>query len=369
MKIAVDGYEIVTPMGGVGRITAGLLSVLAELDPDGEFGLFVRRPTGLSFPANVRERILSPDRGYFRWQNFSLRKALRDFHPDVLLAPNYTLPVFYGRPAVLFEHDISYVSHPEWYSRRERMKTGRLLPHSLKRAAAVITESEFSRQEILAHFPFVGADRITVIHPGLEERFRRSRPEEISGWRARKGLEGKKVVGFLGSIFNRRHIPELVEAVRHTRDHDSDVFLYIVGRDRTSPTQDIAGITAEDWILWEEGLGDEDLPLFYSGCDTFCYLSDYEGFGIPPLEALACGTVPLVLNRTSLAEIYSGMSVLVERPDPEDIRLGLETALSDAAKKASVLAAFEERRPGFSWQLAGEKLFRIIRQTVGAGRI
>ena len=369
MKIAVDGYEIVTPMGGVGRITAGLLSVLAELDPDGEFGLFVRRPTGLSFPANVRERILSPARGYFRWQNFSLRKALGDFRPDVLLAPNYTLPVFYGRPAVLFEHDISYVSHPEWYSRRERMKTGRLLPHSLKRAAAVITESEFTRQEILAHFPFVRADRITVIHPGLEERFRRSRPVDISGWRARKGLEGKMVVGFLGSIFNRRHIPELVEAVRRTRDIDPNVFLYIVGRDRTCPPQDIAGITAEDWILWEEGLGDEDLPLFYSGCDAFCYLSDYEGFGIPPLEALACGTVPLVLNRTSLAEIYSGMSVLVDRADPEEIRLGLEAALSDEAKKAAVLAAFEECRPGFSWQLAGEKLFRIIRQTVGAGRI
>jgi hypothetical protein len=168
MKIAVDGYEIVAPMGGVGRITAGLLSVLAGLDPYGEIGLFVRRPTGLSFPANVQERVLSQDRGYFRWQNLPLRKALRDFRPDILLAPNYTLPVFYGRLAVLFEHDISYVSHPEWYSRRERMKTGWLLPHSLKRAAAVVTESEFSRQEILAHFPSVGADKVTVIHPGLE---------------------------------------------------------------------------------------------------------------------------------------------------------------------------------------------------------
>ena len=76
-----------------------------------------------------------------------------------------------------------------------------------------------------------------------------------------------------------------------------------------------------------------------------------------------------MLNRTSLAEIYSGMSVLVDRADPEEIRLGLEAALSDEAKKAAVLAAFEECRPGFSWQLAGEKLFRIIRQTVGAGRI
>lgn len=369
MKIAVDGYEIVTPMGGVGRITAGLLSVLAGLDPYGEVGLFVRRPTGLSFPTNVQERVLSPDRGYFRWQNLPLRKALRDFRPDILLAPNYTLPVFYGRLAVLFEHDISYVSHPEWYSRRERMKTGWLLPHSLKRAAAVVTESEFSRQEILAHFPSVGADKVTVIHPGLEERFRRSTAEDISGWRARKGLDGKKVVGFLGSIFNRRHIPELVEAVRQVRDRDTDVFLYVVGRDRTSPPQDIAGLTAEDWILWEEGLGDRDLPLFYSGCDVFCYLSDYEGFGIPPLEALACGTVPLVLNRTSLAEIYTGMAVMTDRADPEEIRAALETALSDEAKRAAVLAAFEARRPGFSWQKAGEKLFRIIRQTVGAARI
>jgi glycosyltransferase involved in cell wall biosynthesis len=369
MKIAVDGYEIVKPMGGVGRITSGLVSALAGLDPDQEIVLFVRRPTDLPFPPNVQERVLSPERGYIRWQNLPLRKALRSMRPDILLAPNYTLPVFYGRPAVLFEHDISYVSHPEWYSRRAGMKTRWILPHSLRRAAAVITESEFSRQEILAHFPFVGEDKITVIHPGLEARLCRSAPEEIRGWKDRKGFHGKRIIGFLGSIFNRRHIPELVEAVRQLREGERDVSLYIVGRDQTKPAQDIAGLAAEDWILWEEGLEDEDLPLFYSGCDVFCFLSDYEGFGIPPLESLACGTIPLVLNRTSLAEVYTGMAVMTDRADPGEIRTGLELALSDEAKRAAVLAVFEERRPLFAWQKAGKELFRIIRQTVGATRI
>lgn len=369
MKIAVDGYEVHTPTGGVGRITASLVSVLAALDPVLEIVLFVRRPTGLVFPPSVKEQVLSPDKGYIRWQNLPLRRALRALRPDILLAPNYTLPFLYGGPALLFEHDISFVSHPEWYSRRDVLKTRCLVPHSLKRAAAVLTESEFSRQEILDHFPFVGEDKIRVLYPGLENRFRRQGQEAISGWKAQKGLQGKTVIGFLGSIFNRRHIPELVAAVRLIRMTDEEVCLYLVGRDRTSPSQDIAGLTGEDWIRWEEGLGDEDLPLFYSACDVFAYLSDYEGFGLPPLEALACGTVPVVLDRTSLSEVYTGMAVMADQAEPGVIRDSLETALGNETKRAALLAAFEERRHRYSWKKAGEELLQIIRQAVGAGRL
>jgi glycosyltransferase involved in cell wall biosynthesis len=353
----------------VGRITAALLEELARLALEDRFILFVRRPTDFPWPANVAERVIGPDRGYIRWQNGPLRRALKSWRPDVLLAPNYTLPLFYHRPTVLFEHDISFVSHPQWYSRRDRVKARWLVPRSLKRAPAVITESEFTKQEILKHFPFVSADKVRVVYPGIAATFRRASYEEITGWKGRKGLSGKKVVGFLGSIFNRRHIPELMEAVQMLRRKDPTVHLHLVGQDRTHPPQGIAEKIEGDGILWEQGLEDGEVSLFYSACDAFVYLSDYEGFGLPPLEALACGTVPLVLNRTSLAEVYTGMAVMLDRPDPRDVCAALDETFTDESLRRRILAGFEQRRGQFSWSNAGQAVRRIIRLVVGASRL
>jgi len=369
MRVAVDGFEVAIPMGGVGRISAALLEELARLAPENQFILFVRRPTGLPWPSNVTEKALDPDCGYIRWQNGPLRRALKTWGPDVLLAPNYTLPVFYRRPAVLFEHDISFVSYPMWYSRRDRVKLRWLVPHSLKRASVVVTESEFTKQEILKHFPFIPADKVRVVYPGVTANFRRASREEIVGWKKRKGLSEKKLVGFLGSIFNRRHIPELVEAVEILRRKNPAVQLYMVGRDRTHPPQVITRMVDRDWILWEHGMGDGEVSLFYSACDVFVYLSDYEGFGLPPLEALTCGTVPLLLNRTSLAEAYAGMAVMVDRPDPREVCAALDKVLTDEGLRRRILAEFERRRGQFSWRIAGQEVGRIMRLVVGASRL
>ncbi len=369
MRVAVDGYEVALPMGGVGRITAALLEELARMAPENRFVLFVRAPSGLPWPSNVVEQVIGPDRGYIRWQNVPLRTALKSWRPDALLAPNYTLPAFYHRPAVLFEHDISFVSHPGWYAHRDRIKARWLVPHSLKRAAGVVTESEFTKQEILKHFPFVPADKIRVVYPGIPAHFRPASREEIADWKRRKGLNDKKVVGFLGSIFNRRHVPELVEAVRMLRQKDRTIHLYLVGRDRTHPPQGIPEMTREEGILWEQGVGDGEISLFYSACDAFVYLSDYEGFGLPPLEALACGTAPLVLNRTSLAEVYSGMAVMVDRPDPREVCAALDKVLTDEALRRRILAGFELRKDQFSWRSAGREVNRMLRSVVGASRL
>ena len=370
MRIAVDGYEVTPPMGGVGRITAQLTSELSAIHADWKLRLYTRAATGLEFPANVEVSVLTPDRGYLRWQNGPLRRSLRSQRPDLLLAPNYTLPLLCRVPAILFEHDISFVSHPEWYSRRDVLKTRWLVPRSLSRAAAVVTESEFSKREILRYFPFVPEDKIRVIYPGIDDRFFRVSSEKLAAWRQAKGLEGKTVVGFLGSIFNRRHIPELIEAVRGMRDRDPSLLLYLVGRDRSRPAQDIHGLVrGEDWILWEQEMGDGDLPAFYSACDVFVYCSDYEGFGLPPLEALACGTVPLVLDRSSLAEVYAGMAGMAEGADPGLIRQGLERLLGGDDLRRGMLERFVERRPRFSWRKAAEDLGRLVREIVGGSRL
>jgi len=308
---------------------------------------------------NISQYVLLPDKGYFRWQNGPFWKKLKQIDPDVLIAFNYTLPLFCKGKSILFEHDVSFVSHPEWFPFREAVKRKHLVRRSLKRCDVVITHSIFSKNEILRHFS-LDAEKIKVIYHGVDEMFKRASSELVEQWKALKGLQGKRVVGFLGSIFNRRHIPELVEAMSLLRKEDQRLFLYIAGKDLTCPSQNIDRLLDKDWIRWEKEIKESELPVFYSSLEAFAYLSEYEGFGLPPLESLACGTVPVLLNKASLAEVFADKAFMVESPDVEHISQGLEKALTDSGKKDSMLTRFAEQRMDYSWNRAAAEFTRVL---------
>lgn len=361
----IDGYEMVEPVTGVGRVIEGIVSWLVRILPEHEYIMLTRQPTERFSNRNLSQHTLLPDKGYFRWQNGPFWKKLRQINPDVLIAFNYTLPLFYRRKSILFEHDISFVTHPEWFSYREAVKRKLWVKRSLNRCDVVVTHADFSKKEILKHFS-IPPERIQVIYHGVSEMFKKVSPELVEQWKLSKGLQGNRLVGFLGSIFNRRHIPELVAAVRLLRKEDPEIFLYIAGKDMTCPSQDIDRLLDEDWIRWEREVPDDELPVFYSSLDAFAYLSEYEGFGLPPLEALACGTVPVLLNKTSLQEVYADKAIMVESSDVKHISSGLKAALGDVEKRRLLLARFDEQKSVYSWRRAAEEFARILEKVKAA---
>jgi glycosyltransferase involved in cell wall biosynthesis len=123
---------------------------------------------------------------------------------------------------------------------------------------------------------------------------------------------------------------------------------------------DLRASLDEEWIRWDPGLPDEELALFYSSLDVFAYLSTYEGFGLPPLEALACGSVPLLVGQTSLQEVYSDMAFMVDSPHPAVIREGLAAALLERERKQVYLEKFKERRAYFTWERAGRDFAGVL---------
>lgn len=360
MKIALDGYELGKEAKGIGRIIRNLLLPLPELLPDDDFLVYTREKTGISARYRVEEHVLPPSSGYLRWQNGPLRKALKNDKPDLLIAPNYVLPLSCPRRSVLIEHDISVISHPEWYPRRYALTRRYLVPRSLKRADFVVVPSISVEKEIRVFFKS-GDLNIKIIGWGVEERFRRSPDDEVRRWRGKKGLAGKKVIGFLGAIFKRRHVPELIRAVEILRREFPGAVLYLVGEDfGVLGGGGSSSLRGRDWILWETALPEEELPLFYSSLDALAYLSEYEGFGLPPLEALACGTLSVLLERSSLAEIFSGLAIMVKRPDECEISSALKTALTDEKTRSGILSEFERRKPQFSWARSARELARLI---------
>ena len=349
MIIAVDGYEITRPMTGVGRVIVNLLLYLADSMPEDEFFVFSRENTALFNKPNITWQTLLPDIGYFRWQNGPLRKNLKKVRPDILLAFNYTLPLFGRGKSILFEYDVSFAAHSEWFPRKEVVKRKCLVRRSVKRSDQVVTISFFSKSEIIKYFP-VKAEKVQVVHLGVEERFHAAPLPAVKEWKESQGLKDKKIIGYLGSIFNRRHLPELVESIALLRQQMPDTVLFIIGKDLTYPPLDMDKVLCSDWIKWETEFPDEELPIFYSSLEAFAYLSEYEGFGLPPLEALACGTVPVLLNKTALKEVFGDMAVMVEEPEALLIKTGLEMALCDQAYREALLQRFSEVRSRFSWK-------------------
>ena len=362
MKIAVDGYELGAEARGVGRAVHNIVIRLFSLRPEDTFIIFTKHRAGIYDQPRVSEGVIPERGGYLRWLNGPLWRALRAARPDVFIATNYVLPVFPPPKSLLFEHDISVISHPEWYPRKYALGRKLLMKRSLARALRVVVPSEYTRAEILGTFG-VEPEKVRTIGYGIDDSFQRAGEGRIRDWKKKKKTEGRPVVGFLGSFFKRRHIPALIQAVGRLREEIPGTLLYLVGKNcgAMSP-REAAEVRAVDWIRWEETLPEEELPLYYSSLDVFAYLSEYEGFGFPPLEALACGTPAVVLNRTSLREIFSGLAVMVENPEKEEVRAALRTALLDRGTRARLGSEFARRKSEFSWHKTAGAVAALLEQ-------
>lgn len=361
MLIAIDGFEIGENSTGVGRVTDNIVRWLVDLMPEHEFLLFTREKIKSYLGKNITQHVISSPAKYFRWQNGPFVKKITKADPDILIAPNYTVPFFNKWKTVLIEHDVSFVSHPEWFSKKEATVKKYLVKRSLKKSTVVVTMSAFSRDEIIKNFR-IESDKINVMYLGVEDKFQKIPEDETNIWKEKRGLKNKKIIGYLGSVFNRRNIPLLVESVELVRNELPEVVLYIIGEDRTYPPQNIARVLNRDWIKWETSIEEKDLPLFYSSADAFAFLSEYEGFGLPPLEALACGTVPVLLNRASLKEIFRDMAIMVDDPDVMEVKKALKAAITDEGKKEVLLGRFEEKRPYYSWSRVAREFFSFIKK-------
>jgi glycosyltransferase involved in cell wall biosynthesis len=229
----------------------------------------------------------------------------------------------------------------------------------VRKAEYVVVISQTVKGELMKYLD-VEPGKIEVLFPGVDNSFQKSPTYQIDEWKKQKGLDNKLIVGYLGSIFNRRHIPVLVKSLELLRRDMPELTLYIIGKDMTHPPQDMAALLKKDWITWENRLESEEIALYYSALDAFAYISEYEGFGLPPLEALACGTVPVVLNKSSLGEIYQDIAFLAEEPVVELVADALRDAIRDDLAKSRIFENFTQKRSLFSWENSAKGFKRLI---------
>ena len=345
MRVAVDGRELAGRPTGVGRYLQHLLRRWAARPDRATRELVVFVPgdaeLGALLPAGLEVRRVG-GRGGTRWEQLSLARALRAGGFDVLFAPAYSAPLAHRVPTVLAMHDVSFVVHPEWFSWREGLRRRLLARLSASRARIVLTFSEFSAAEIRRTLG-VEAERLRVVPHGIDPPAVQAAPEE-------------RLVLYAGSLLNRRRIPDLVRAFAVVAPRVPGARLVIAGENRTWPREDPAALAraagVASLVRVTEYVSDEELAALYARASVFVFVSEYEGFGLTPLEALAAGAAVVAGDTPVAREVYGPAAWLVPIGDVPALAAAIEALLVDEGRRRALLDQAPAVLARYCWESA-----------------
>jgi glycosyltransferase involved in cell wall biosynthesis len=366
MRIGIDARELCGRSTGVGRYLGGLLSEWA-IDPRArtyEFLLYAPGPVSLALDARRFPTRTVAGAGGSWWEQVQVPPAAAADRLDVWFAPAYTAPLRLAVPIVVAIHDLSFVAHPEWFRVREGARRRWLTDQSASRAVSVITISEFSKRELTDRLN-VAAEKIRVIPPGLGAG---GLGVEARGSVSSPGHEplvpSPYRVLFVGSIFNRRHVTDLIRAFAPIARAHPEASLDIVGDNRSFPREDLRQtITAEQLdaqVRWHEYVSDEQLAAMYAAARAFAFLSEYEGLGLTPLEALAAGVPPVLLETAVARESCGAAALYVPVNDLAATTHALESLLFDEGTRQRILSAAPAELAKYSWPKAGRETLAVL---------
>ncbi len=369
-SLAINGYFWSMPHVGSGQYLHQLLPALADLCPGGDRALVVMAdvdapPRGARVvpwrPPVSRGVLGDAAKTWFEQVAFP-RLAAR---ADLAFVPYFAPPLNPTIPTVVTVHDLIPLALPAYRGSPLARAYFKLAQMALPRAAHIITDSEFSRRDILLRFP-VPPDRVTAIPLAPAARFRPADADAIAAVRARYGLPGDFIL-YLGGYDVRKEVGTLLKAYARLRENGYDVPLVCAGglpadsAVTPDPRRQAAALGLAD-IRFPGWIAADDQPALLSAATLFVFPSRYEGFGLPPLEAMACGAPTIVANATSLPEVVGDAALLFTACDWHALADALGRALDDSALRADLRRRGPQQAARFTWAATAAET-----QTVFAG--
>jgi glycosyltransferase involved in cell wall biosynthesis len=285
------------------------------------------------------------------WEQLYLPTQL---HRRLLWSPGNTGPLGVSRQ-VLTVHDAATLDHPEWFERKFALWYAALLPRLIRKVRAVITVSQFSRERIV-RLTGVESERVHVIANGVGSRFRPADPETVQRVRTKFDLTNPYIL-FVGSLEPRKNLRILLEAWR-LGAFDGATLAVVGASGHLFPKYQLS---LPDGVRLLGSVDDEVLPTLYSGAAGFVYPSIYEGFGLPPLEAMACGCPVAVSDIPAHREVCGNTAMYFDPFSPEDLSRKLEWLLHlDGVLRASLVEQGIHRAGLHSWKSAAAETWRIL---------
>jgi glycosyltransferase involved in cell wall biosynthesis len=372
LRIAIDAHSVGTGLGGNESYATNLIEALAEIDQENRYTLYVTKRAAVERFGN-------------RWPNFSVRSTLPHTpfiriplilsaelrrNPVDVLHVQFTAPPFSPCPVVVSIHDLSFEHLPQTFKWRSRKQLRITVRRSAREASQVIALSEYARNDIIATYQ-VSPDKISAIPLAAAAHFRPiGDEEELQRVRQTYGIEGDYILA-VGAIQPRKNLARLVAAYDRLRRAKPAVKLpklVLAGKcawlyDET--LRAIKELELGDAVIVTGYVPESDLPALYSGALCFVYPSYFEGFGLPPLEAMQCGTPVIVGDQTSLPEVVGTAGILVDPFDVDALAAALEKVVSDSNLRAQLSVQGLARAKLFNWQQTARQTLAVYRKAAG----
>jgi glycosyltransferase involved in cell wall biosynthesis len=359
MRIGIDARIAHYSRGGIHSYVVHLLQALAELDWDAHYHVLRSRKDHGTLPSHAAFRdVACWTPSHHHLERWALSVEIARLRLDLLHSPDFIPPAFgYGR-SVITVHDLNFLYYPRFLTAESRHYYNEQIEWAVKHADRILADSRATQADLISLLD-VASDKITVVHLAADPSFRPLSEAAAGQVAARYDLELGYVL-FVGTLEPRKNIPGLLLAYRMLLDKKiTDRPLVLVGGkgwlydeifDRT------AALDLSDRVRFLHGVPDADLPALYSAASVLAMPSFYEGFGLPALEAMSCGTPVVVANRASLPEVVGDAGLLVDPESPEDLAEALERVLTEGPERERMRRAGLEQAETFSWE-------RVARET------
>ena len=372
MHIGFDAHSIGTGLGGNETYASNLIEALAEVDPRNRYTLYVTRQEAVDRFAN-------------RWPNVKVRKTLPHTpliripltltaelrrRPVDILHVQYTAPPLAPCDTVVMIHDLSFEHIPETFKRRSWMQMRLTVRRTARSASHILTDSEYSRQDILRTYR-LPPERVTTTPLAASSRFEPvTDTRDLSRVLDKYGIHGDYILA-VGSIQPRKNIARLIRAytLMLSQHPDNAPGLVVVGKRAWLFEETIkaaAVSAASENIVFTGYVPDSDLTALYTGALCFAYPSFFEGFGIPLLEAMRCGTPTITSDRTCFPEVVGDASLIIDPFDEQSIADGLWRMVSDAALREQLRSRGFVRCKLFDWRQTARLTLEVYEQVFHA---
>lgn len=368
IRVGIDAHMLGDHSGGNESYYTNILDAMVP-DEDMEILLFVREGVDVRRYRDRFRIVTLPAGGGLKRTFLTYPRLTRTYKLDVLhtqyyVPPGCVCPVICTIFDICFEHYDNIFTKRTWFSQKT------LIPYAARHAAKVVTISDYSREDIMRHY---GIPRTRFVMAGcaVSDRFTTLSPGDLreEDLRARFGIGKAPFVLTVGNLQPRKNLTGLIEAFQLFQENAADdTRLVIVGKKAWMYDKIMESAKGQDRIVLTDYVSEEDLIRLYNAAACFVYPSFFEGFGIPPLEAMACGTPVAVSDRTSLPEVAGDAGLYFSPDHPEEIAEAIRVLMTDRERARALREKGLARAGLFSWERSAKRLVSCYREIAGNKR-